>query len=137
MSRKTILLDFDGVIHDYHGWTGKEANGLPIDKSRAGVILLCRTWRVVIFSTRPAEEVTKWLKHYGFPELKVTNKKEPAHLIIDDRALTFRGVWNDEFLSQITSFTPHWAESPPLALPADHPEKQCPSEPESNLSGAD
>lgn len=109
--RQTLLIDFDGVLHDYHGWTGPKAQGPPIKQARAAMHQLSRAYRLVCFSTRPAEEVSLWLHHYGFPEMKVTNKKEPAHLIIDDRAIQFEGVWDSQFISRITSFSPHWSSS--------------------------
>lgn len=138
-TRQTLLIDFDGVLHSYTGWTGPIPTGPPIDKARAALLLLSKTYRIVIFTTRPAEQTKDWLRRYGFPDLKVTNIKEPAHLIIDDRAITFPGTWSDELLSRITSFNPHWhqdAAPPPDDSPvseppltnASHPDKQYPSE---------
>lgn len=116
--RQTILIDFDGVLHDYKGWEGPKALGKPIEKARASCYQLERNYRLVCFTTRPKEFVEPWLRLHGFPPMKVTNIKEPAFLIIDDRAVTFTGTWSNEFLAQITSFSPHWsqpdgADSPP------------------------
>ena len=107
MHKQTILIDFDGVLHDYHG--NEELAG-PIEKSRHALHILEKTYRLVCFTTRNAPIVKRWLEHYGFPEMKVTNVKEPAFLIIDDRALTFPGEWSEGFLMQVNSFKPHWEE---------------------------
>lgn len=109
-SKKTILVDFDGVLHDYKGWVGPEERFLnpPIEKARHACHILSRDYRLVCFTTRPVEMAARWLRHYGFPEMRVTNMKEPAFLIIDDRAICFEGQWTDEFLARIKSFEPHW-----------------------------
>jgi hypothetical protein len=120
-NRQTLLVDFDGVIHDYQGWNGVEPIGQPIAKSRAALLLLEKTYRIVIFTTRPAENVERWLRHYGFPDYKVTDKKEPAYLIIDDRAITFNGIWSDWFITQITNFSPHWQKVGHVEVPEEIP----------------
>lgn len=127
--KKTLLVDFDGVLHDYHGWTGELPIGPPIAKARAAMHRLETTYRLVCFTTRPTAPTESWLRHYGFPPMKVTNVKEPAHVIIDDRAITFLGVWSDELITQITSFRPHW-ESAESDSPshASLPEQKPPSE---------
>lgn len=110
--RQTILIDFDGVLHNYKGWQGPKAPlGKPIEKARASCFILAKNYRLVCFTTRPKDVVEPWLRLHGFPEMKVTNIKEPAFLIVDDRAITFPGTWTDELLSRITSFSPHWSAS--------------------------
>lgn len=128
MPKQTILIDFDGVIHDYKGWAGPESLNLPMPNSRAAMYLLARIYHLVCFTTRPRQYVEPWLLLHGFPVMKVTNIKEPAFLLIDDRALTFTGAWNNDFISRITSFSPHWMNA------VDHPETQCPSESEPSHS---
>jgi FMN phosphatase YigB (HAD superfamily) len=108
-NKKTLLIDFDGVLHDYHGWTGLTDVGKPIEKSRKALILLSREYKLICFSTRPAEIIEPWLRHWGFPPMEVTSEKKPAHLIIDDRAIQFKGEWTDELLEQIRQFKPHWS----------------------------
>lgn len=132
--RQTLLIDFDGVLHDYHGWTGPDPVGIPIEKARHAMHHLASTYRLVCFTTRPAEQTRRWLLRYGFPEMKVTNMKEPAFLIIDDRAITFPGTWTDELLSRITSFSPHWSADAPVQH-ATHPDKQHPSAAEQSEAG--
>lgn len=114
MARKTILIDFDGVLHDYKGWTGPEPKGAPIANSRHACCILQKQFRLVCFTTRDAELTKQWLRKHAFPEMKVTNVKEAAFLIIDDRAVCFQGVWSDEFLASIKSFRPHWESNDDL-----------------------
>lgn len=108
--RQTLLIDFDGVLHNYKGWEGELSLHNPIPNARKALYLLVDKYRLICFTTRKAEIVTAWLKLHGFPEMKVTNIKEPAFLIIDDRALTFKGEWTEELMTQIKTFKPHWKE---------------------------
>ncbi len=126
--RPTLLIDFDGVLHDYKGWNNG-AIGAPLGGARAAMHLLEKKYRLVLFSSRTnIEELERWLRHYGFPPMKVTNRKEPAFLIIDDRAVTFQGTWSDHFISRITSFSPHWqATGPPLGDDSGEPVVQPPT----------
>ena len=118
--RKTLLVDFDGVLHDYKGWQGAEVLNNPLPGARGAMWLLERHFKLVCFTTRPAEYVTPWLKLHGFPEMKVTNIKEPAFLILDDRAVTFRGKWNDSLIQEIRNFRPYWEEEKPRPLVSLH-----------------
>jgi hypothetical protein len=106
--RKKLLIDFDGVLHEYRGWQGPDAFGPPIENARRALFILEKDFQLVVFSTRPKDNIERWLKQNGFPNMKVTNIKEAAFLIIDDRALTFQGAWTEEFLAQIKNFKPHW-----------------------------
>lgn len=111
--KPTLLIDFDGVLHDYKGWNGEVPTGGPIPGSRAAMCKLETKYHLVCFTTRPADFVQVWLMKYGFPSMKITNIKEPAVLILDDRALTFTGTWNDELLGRIKNFKAHWETTVP------------------------
>lgn len=114
LRRPTLLIDFDGVLHQCPGGEYSPVLGPALDKARAALLLLGRDYRLAVFTTRTnREEIATWLRQRGFPEMRVTNIKEPAHLIIDDRAITFPGAWTDEFISAIRTFTPHWKRDPP------------------------
>lgn len=108
MAKRTLLVDFDGTIEQYDGWKGVDWLGEPLEKARHAMILLEKDFRLVCFTTREAELVEPWLRQHGFPKMKVSNLKEPAHLIIDDRVVLFKGEWTDELLEQIKTFKPHW-----------------------------
>lgn len=115
-NKKRLLVDFDGVLHRYTGWKGGIL-GEPIAGARHAMHLLSREFELVCFTTRADRPdmkgwVEEWLRRYGFPHMRVTCVKEPAHLTLDDRALHFGGVWTDALLTQIRNFRPYW-ETPP------------------------
>lgn len=111
MSKKpTLLIDFDGVLHDYKGWNGEQPTGGPIPRARAAMCNLETQYTLVCFTTRPYGFVKAWLLNHGFPTMRITNIKEPAVLILDDRAMTFTGEWNNELLERIKSFKAYWEQ---------------------------
>lgn len=85
------LIDFDGVIHRYSkGWHDGTAYDPPMPGAQGAINVLMQQGReVVVFSTRDADQIHEWLRKWGFPPLRVTNVKEPAQFILDDRALRF------------------------------------------------
>jgi hypothetical protein len=84
-----VLVDFDGVLHRYSkGWHDGTAYDEPFDDALDALATLHRRgYEVVIFSTRPAPQIHEWLATHDFPPYRVTNVKEPAIAIIDDRAI--------------------------------------------------
>jgi hypothetical protein len=53
--------------------------------------------------------VWKWLGDHGLDRLvdAVTDRKEPAFVYIDDRAICFRGDY-EETLKQVDTFRTYW-----------------------------
>lgn len=86
-----LLVDFDGVLHAYRrGWADGTAYDEPNPGARDAIDdLLAAGYNVVVFSTRDADQIHHWLGYQGFPDLRVTNVKEPAVALIDDRAVHF------------------------------------------------
>ena len=103
MSKQTIAIDFDGVIHKYSkGWHDGTIYDGPVEGSLEAVKKLSKKYDVVIFTARLANlnqddkiakifEITTWLLKNGFIKLikNVTGQKPKAVLYIDDRALHF------------------------------------------------
>lgn len=109
MRKKTLLLDFDGVLHYYNG-TFSAHLGPPVDGARHACFILSREYRLVCFTSRyDTDSVERWLRANGFPEMKVTDRKQSG-TIVDDRCVCFTGQWTDVFLNQVRAFRPHWAE---------------------------
>jgi phosphoglycolate phosphatase-like HAD superfamily hydrolase len=92
----TVLVDFDGVIHKYSkGWQDGTAYDEPMDGAKEALEKLTNDgYKVVIFSTRDSGQIYEWLRKYQFPRYRVTNVKEPAVALIDDRAIRFTS-WHD------------------------------------------
>lgn len=111
MAKKLLLVDFDGTLAKYEPTQLFTDLGEPLPHARKAMILLSRTFHLVCFTTRPSELVESWLRRWGFPTMDVTNIKKPG-VIIDDRAITFKGQWTDELLNQIKIFEPHWSHLP-------------------------
>lgn len=104
-----VCLDFDGVIHSYtSGWI--EADVVP-DPPVPGAIefiqgCLDEGMRVAIFSSRSNTErgrqaIKNYIAEHGrnllknLDEIEYPTEKPPALLTIDDRAVTFEGVFPD------------------------------------------
>ena len=114
----TIAIDFDGVIHSYsRGWQGGEIYDPPVEGTREALTeLRAKGWKIYIFSTRtnkiyhkndnpPQEERMKtYLEEHGIPYDKIWSFGKPmADIYLDDRALNFRGKWDDS-LQEIEQF---------------------------------
>lgn len=105
---KRICVDFDGVIHSYtSSWKG--AAVIP-DPPVDGAIDFIRHlqlmgYEVVIHTTRASDEneadgallaIRRWLRDNGLVDhlsIAITDRKMPAEVYIDDRALRFEGTW--------------------------------------------
>jgi hypothetical protein len=99
-ARRTVCLDFDGVIHSYRsGWCGAEIiPDPPIHGTREAVAQLRKRFRVVVHSARCATDagcaaVTAWLLKHNIEIDEVCRFKPPAAIYVDDRAVPFRGDW--------------------------------------------
>jgi len=102
--KKTIAIDFDGVIHKYsEGWKNGEIYDIPNEGAIESITKLIQTgYRVVIFTCRESEqfsEIKEWLQRRGinYPTLQkieITNKKPIALIYIDDRGMRFTN-WKD------------------------------------------
>ncbi len=93
--RKTISIDFDGVIHRYS--KGFQGLGNAYDPPMDGAIesikkLFDEGYILKILSSRPKEVIYPWLKKYGINEMitEVSNHKFPATVYIDDRGYHFK-----------------------------------------------
>lgn len=114
-TKKTISIDFDGVIHDYReGWKDGSIYGKATPRAFEAIkLLLMRGYRVYIQSARSAQKIQEWLLKQ--PEcdpmldgsipvqlipadhefwdtegvLGVSNRKMASVIYIDDRAYHF------------------------------------------------
>jgi len=109
-SRKTICLDFDGVIHSYKsGWQGEDViPDPPIHKVDVAIRQLRKNYRVVVYSARcrnpeGVAAIQRWLDKHHIQVDDVCFHKPPAFVYVDDRAVPFSGDW-DETIAAIHAF---------------------------------
>lgn len=122
---KTVVFDFDGVIHSYtSGWKGETK--IP-DPPVPGIQEALKEihdagYEVVVVSTRCKTvlgrmAIENWLDIYGMTQEvdKVCKEKPPAIAYIDDRAICFDGH-PETLLKKIQNFQP-WHKMPTLTPP--------------------
>lgn len=113
MSKRTVVFDFDGVIHKYSkGWQ----DGSIYDGPNPGILftidkLRASGYEVVVVSSRCAtpEGITaidKWLKSYGIIVDRICKEKPPAAVYVDDRAIKYDPDCKNLF-DQIDTFQPY------------------------------
>lgn len=115
MSKLTICLDFDGVCHSYtSGWMGIHIIPDPPVDGLFGFIseALNNGFDIAVYSTRSESELgieamKQWFEkhspgstqHISFPD-----KKPLAFVGLDDRVITFDGVFPD--IETLKNFKP-------------------------------
>jgi len=92
-NKKTIALDFDGVLHSYwRGWAGETPEDPPNKGAQQFVKdIVDLGYEVIIYSTRASEPIKQWLKDHNFPTIEVCKDKPKAKLYVDDRGFRFEG----------------------------------------------
>lgn len=120
MGKPILCLDFDGVIHSYKsGWKGAD---VILDKPVPGALDFMKRahehFDIQIYSSRSNEAggivaMQLWLSVHleaeglmgpWAHEIKFPTRKPPAKVTIDDRAITFTGVWPE--LDALIKFKP-------------------------------
>ena len=114
VNKKTIAIDFDGVIHSYLTPIGAGEQRIvldpPVAYAKDAVLEYLEHFNVVFFTARHVSEggiegVKAWLKEWGFPNVPVTGKKPIAILYIDDRGYQFTG-YNFPSIDYLKDFQP-------------------------------
>lgn len=103
-----VSIDFDGVLNEY---TGFDENDLGEPKLFVEEFLkkLSSKYDVIIFTCRKSPFVWKWLRKNKLDQYitEVTNRKKPSQVYVDDRAIQFKGNFN-ETLNEINEYVPYW-----------------------------
>lgn len=111
--KKTIVFDFDGVIHKgYSGWKDGSIYGEIDYKLLDFIIELMEKYYVVISSCRPAEQIVNFMNDLKYKDLVfeqydslywqkdnivgVTNKKAVGILYIDDKAYCYQNDFSPQ-----------------------------------------
>lgn len=127
-SKKTLCIDFDGVIHSYKsGWQGVSTIEDPPVEGAIGFLYdALKAFKVAIYSSRSSSpagidamrqyialhaqaagldsEQTQWWLQLEWPV-----SKPSAWVTLDDRAITFTGEWPS--IQSLLNFVP-WYEKP-------------------------
>lgn len=101
---RILCLDFDGVLHNYsRGWQGYDViDGEPVDGAIEFLTEAVEFFDVRIFSARCCCNegifaMQRWLAKHVSKEvaskISFAQVKPHAHLIIDDRAWSFKGMF--------------------------------------------
>jgi hypothetical protein len=107
---RIACVDLNGVLDEYRGWRGSEHFDPPHPGARGFLDgLRARGFEIVVFTTRHPDGVWAWLREHGLADaiVEVTDRKPAAHVFIDDRAVCFRGDFDDT-LRQVDAFAAHW-----------------------------
>lgn len=104
-ARPRICIDFDDVLCSY--------NGKLLEGAREALTVLRYDYEIVIFSCRAEGKkgrgrIARWLRKHSIEVDHITDRKVPAMIYLDDRALQFRGDWY-QTLQQIREFKT-WTE---------------------------
>lgn len=120
MSKLTICIDFDGVIHTYDkGWLDGSIYGDVTPGFFEWALEAAKTFRLVIHSSRDMNDIRDWMVEKSNEWCKKQNPtligpipfeysrtKPPAFISIDDRALTFTGDWGEFHPEGLLNFSP-------------------------------
>lgn len=91
LNKKSLSIDFDGVIHDYKNPLKDRRMGEPHLGCKQAMKKLAKKYRLYIYTVKAQKPegkklVEDWLKYYGIPYTEVTAIKPNAEVYIDDRA---------------------------------------------------
>jgi 5'(3')-deoxyribonucleotidase len=108
-SKKTIAIDFDGVLHDaYQGWGDGTCYGNPLPGSIEAIKELAKKYNIIIFTAKVKPDrplvngktgmllVREWFDKYNILEyiIDITSEKPRAELYIDDNGYRFENWCN-------------------------------------------
>lgn len=135
MSKPTLCLDFDGVVHSYEsGWKGaSEIPDPPVDGALDFIVAALDHFTVAIYSSRSHQpggiramqgwllqnmlyhfEPTRFenyeLKQIVRETIQWPNHKPSAMVTLDDRAIPFDGTWPS--IVKLLDFEPWYRRRP-------------------------
>lgn len=116
--RRTLAIDFDGVLHSYaSGWQGPAVIAdPPVERAIEWLTAAVERFDLAIYSVRAAypggiDAMRAWLRQHALPErvlerIRFPIAKPPAELYIDDRAFRFEGKFPSfDELAQLAPWT--------------------------------
>jgi hypothetical protein len=91
------VLDLDGTLNKFIGWTGQYEIYPPLDGAEQFLQGLCEDgWELVLATARPdIEEIKDWLKEIGWDKYFVEVWEKPFGMwYLDDKNVYFDGNYN-------------------------------------------
>lgn len=151
MPKPILALDFDGVLHSYSsGWKGPTIiSDPPVPGAFDFIVRASERFEINIYSSRSTQAggidaMQRYLFEWATKDIdnqedldavnaalgnvRWPTSKPPAMVSIDDRALTFNGVWSDWDVDALAEFRP-WNKQPKSVKtekPAGEPMQQRP-----------
>ncbi len=112
MTKKTLLIDLDGVLNCYNGNFDKDFIPPVLNGSKEFLQNISTDYEIKIFTTRNKLLTAKWLIQNGLDDFvtDITDKKELSWLYIDDRCLQFKGDF-EKLTNEINHFEPWYKTS--------------------------
>ena len=93
MTKKTVLIDLDGVLNIYNGNYKDDFIPDIRDGALEFLKILSKDYLIKLFTARDNRLVKIWVKKNNLHDYisGITNIKEPAFIILDDRCIKFDG----------------------------------------------
>jgi len=117
LREKTVVLDFDGVVHSYaSGWKGYDViPDPPTNGAKEAIEEMRKNYQVVIVSSRCGypmglEAIWRWLDRYGIAVDGVSAFKPACVVVVDDRGLRFDGKWDEVLAGLAAASIPWWSK---------------------------
>lgn len=119
MNKPILCVDFDGVIHSYTSkWVDVSTiPDPPVPGALEWLEKAVEAFDVQIYSSRSKDKkgidaMADWLTRHDFDCLSVgfCHEKPAAFLTIDDRAICFKGTWDELEPTDLLKFKP-WNKS--------------------------
>lgn len=107
MTKKTLLIDLDGVLNTYNGSFNKDFIPSTLNGAKKFLQNLSKKFEIKIFTTRNKLLTAKWLIQNDLDSFitDITDKKELSWLYIDDRCIQFKGDF-EKLTQDINNFQP-------------------------------
>ncbi len=107
-----LAIDFDGTIHDNLNPVPGRKMGPPIFGAKEALEYYhAQGWVIHVYTIWEPQShgaIMDWMDYYGIPFDMVTNRKQEAHVYIDNRAVRFTD-WQETTDNVLAAFQEGWS----------------------------